>query len=72
MVNITKLREAMRKAGLTPDTVSDVLHIDRATFYRRIAKKGTTFTVSEVSTLSELLKLPPQEMQEIFFDRELA
>ena len=46
--------------------------VNRSTFYRRVQREGSKFTVEEVEKLSTLLRLSSQEMQAIFFDRELA
>ena len=72
MVNVDRLREAMNDRSVTLEAAANALGIDRATFYRRLNKQGTKFTVEEVGKLSELLNLSPATMQEIFFDRELA
>lgn len=72
MVNVTRLREVLAEQQITYDDVARSLGVDRATFYRRLAQQGAKFTVEEVGKLAEMLKLTPQEMQDIFFDRELA
>lgn len=72
VVNIARLKEAMKAKSVKADDVAKALNIDPATFYRRLEKQGTKFTVEEVAKLSGLLKLSPKQMQDIFFDRELA
>lgn len=71
MVNIEKLRTALKEQNISMDQAADVLCVDRATLYRRF-QQGTRFTVEEVDRLSNLLNLSSVEMQSIFFDRELA
>lgn len=69
MVNVERLREEMKNRSVTPDAAAAAMGIDVATYYRRMNRQGTKFTVEEVSKLSELLKLSPNAMQEIFFER---
>ena len=72
MVNVVMLQEALKAQSLSYEEVANAIGVDRATFYRRMQRAGTKFTVEEVSKLSALLHLSGQEMQDIFFDRELA
>ena len=69
MVNVERLREEMKKKSITPDAAAAAMGIDVATYYRRMNRQGAKFTVEEVGKLSELLKLTPKVMQEIFFER---
>ena len=72
MVNIGRLNEAMKAHAISYEDAARAIGIDRATFYRRMSRNGSKFTVDEVGKLSALLGLNSQTMQEIFFDRELA
>ncbi len=72
MVNISLLQGAMKNRNISYEQAAEVLGIDRSTFYRRLNRDGARFTVEEVSKLSAMLKLSAKEMQNIFFDRELA
>ena len=69
MVNIERLRDEMKKHSITPDTAAEAMGMDVATYYRRMNRQGTKFTVDEVSKLSKLLNLSPQTMQDIFFEQ---
>ena len=69
MVNVTRLRNEMKKRSITPDAAATAMGVDVATYYRRMSRQGTKFTVDEVDKLSKLLDLSPELMQEIFFDR---
>lgn len=71
MVNIEKLKTALKDQSISIDQVADTLGCDRATIYRRF-QQSTKFTVDEVDRLSKLLNLSAEKMQQIFFDRELA
>jgi hypothetical protein len=66
---VERLREEMRKKSVTADAAAAAMGIDVATYYRRMNRQGTKFTVEEVSKLSELLNLSSKAMQEIFFER---
>lgn len=72
MVNIELLKAAMKDKGITIDEASEVIGINPATFYRRIGRNGENFTVAEVGKLAEMLEMPNETMQKIFFDKELA
>ena len=69
VVNVTRLRNEMKKRSITPDAAATAMGVDVATYYRRMSRQGTKFTVDEVDKLSKLLDLSPELMQEIFFDR---
>lgn len=69
MVNVERLRDEMKKRSISPDAAAEAMQIDVATYYRRMNRQGTKFTVEEVGKLSELLNLSPKDMQEIFFNR---
>jgi DNA invertase Pin-like site-specific DNA recombinase len=69
VVNVERLREEMKNKSVSPDTAAAAMGIDVATYYRRMNRQGTKFTVEEVSKLSALLNLSPDTMQEIFFER---
>lgn len=72
MVNINKLREALAARSISYEDAAHAIGVDRATFYRRLERAGSKFTVEEVAKLSRLLNMDGQTMQDIFFDRELA
>ena len=72
MVNVALLQEAMRSRSITVDQAAEKLGVDRTTFYRRINRNGSRFTVEEVSKLSALLNLDAKTLQEIFFSEQLA
>lgn len=69
MVNVERLRDEMKKKSITPDAAAEAIGIDVSTYYRRMNRRGSKFTVEEVSKLSNLLKLSSKAMQEIFFER---
>ena len=72
MVNIDKLRTAMRSRNITVEQAADHIGVNPVTFYRRINREGEKFTVAEVAKLAELLGMDAKTMQDIFFDQGLA
>ena len=72
MVNVERLRDEMRKKAVSPEAAAAAMGVDVATYYRRMNRQGSKFTVEEVSRLCELLNLSSRAMQDIFFDRELS
>ena len=72
MVNVNKLKGRMVEKGLTGGQLSQLLSIDRATFYRKMASNGETFTVREVSEIATILQLDGEELNAIFFAQEIA
>lgn len=72
MVNVIRLKDALERCSISYEDAARAIGVDRSTFYRRVQREGAKFTVEEVAKLSDILKLTPTEMQDIFFDRELA
>lgn len=72
MVNINRLKSAMKARNVTVEQASEYIGVNAATFYRRISRDGEKFTVSEVGKLADLLGMDSTTMQDIFFDQKLA
>ena len=72
MVNIMRLKSALKAKNVTIEQASECLGVNPATFYRRINREGEKFTVLEVGKLAKLLDMDPQTMQDVFFDQQLA
>ena len=72
MVNIKKLKSALKENGISFEEAADAIGFDRVTFYRRINRNGESFTVKEIDALSRLLNMNSKTLQSIFFDRQLA
>lgn len=69
MVNIERLKAALRDKNVTIEQASETLGVNPVTFYRRINKNGESFTVAEVGKLADLLQMNSETMQGIFFDK---
>lgn len=68
-MNAEKLKECIKKKGLTVEEVSTLIGIDRATFYRKLAADAETFTVKQVRDIVTVLNINEQEALSIFFYR---
>lgn len=67
MVNVERLKTALKDKNITIERVACELSVDPATIYRRFNRQGEKFTVEEVAKLSKLLNLDGKTMQNIFF-----
>jgi hypothetical protein len=65
MTNSDMLMEAIKKSGLKLGYICAELHITRATFRNKLQNKSE-FLASEIIKLSEMLKLDPDQTQQIF------
>ena len=72
MVNVNKLKGKIVEKELTIGKVANKMGIDRATLYRRLKEKGTTFTIGEALAICKILDLTPQEATAIFFSHHVA
>lgn len=73
MIKINKLRAKVVERGLTIGQVAHHLGIDRSTLYRKMRdNSGRRFSVLEVQQLSAILRLSPSEIQDIFYDGDVA
>lgn len=67
MVDIYKLRDAIKSSDHTITSLSTALGIDESTFYRKLSKNGATFTLEQADAIKRELKLDADTAQEIFF-----
>ena len=72
MVNIERLRTALRDRNVSVEQAAEALGVNPVTFYRRINRNGEKFTISEVDKLADLLNLDSDAVNTIFFDKRLA
>ena len=66
MVNVQKLKGVMTEKGINAEELSKRIGMDRATFYRRLAK-SEDFTIKEVDSIVKELGLTMEETNNIFF-----
>lgn len=72
MVNINKLKGKIVENGYNISVFAKMLNIDKATFYRKLAQDGETFSVKEAGLICEKLKLKSDEAVSIFFSDLVA
>ena len=72
MVNVNKLKGKLVENGLNVEAVSNKIGMDKATFYRRLADNGESFTIGEADAISKVLNLTKDEVNNIFFAQYVA
>ncbi len=72
MVNVNKLKAKMVENEINVDEISDMIGVDRATFYRRLANNGETFSIKEADMIINALNLTKDEVNSIFFSQIVA
>lgn len=65
MLNENKLKAKIIENNLSIDGLSRAICINKATFYRKMAKNS--FSIKEVSRISKELNLSASELMDIFF-----
>ena len=72
MVNVDKLRGRMVEYKVNADKMSELIGVNRATFYRKLENSGESFTIREVNIIAKALNLDLNELNAIFFSQEVA
>lgn len=72
MVNVTMLNDAIKRSGKTKAEVAKSIQMDESTFYRKMSRNGSTFTVEQACRITETLGMDADTAQSIFFARTLA
>lgn len=72
MVNVDKLRGRMVEYKINADKMSELIGVNRATFYRKLEDNGEAFTIREVNIIAKALNLNLTELNAIFFNQEVA
>lgn len=67
LVNVSKLRDAIKTSNHTIKTLSIAIGIDESTFYRKLSRDGSTFTLEQADAIKRELKLNAKTAHEIFF-----
>lgn len=68
-MNIQMLKEKVAESSLTQEAIADAIGVSRCTFYRKMNKKGNTFTVEEMNRIMKMIPLTKEEAARIFFVR---
>lgn len=72
MVNVNKLKGKIVELGRNVESVASAIGIDKATFYRKLAANGETFTIGEADSIAKELGLTKDETNAIFFSQFVA
>lgn len=66
-MNIQKLKGKMAESGITQEGIADAIGMSRCTFYRKMKRRGETFTVEEMNKIVKIIPLSREEAITIFF-----
>ncbi len=72
MVNIQKLKGKIIENGYNVESIAEIVGVNRATMYRKMSESGKNMTIKDAAALSKVLKLSPDEVNDIFFDETVA
>lgn len=72
MVNVALLNDAIKNSGKTKSEVASYIQMDESTFYRKMSRNGSTFTVDQACRIAEMLEIDADTAQNIFFAKTLA
>ena len=67
LVDVFKLKNAIKASNHTIRTLSIAIGIDESTFYRKLSKEGSAFTLEQANSIKRELKLNAKAAQDIFF-----
>lgn len=67
MVNVSMLRDAIKNSNHTIKTLAIAIGIDESTFYRKLSRDGSTFTLEQADLIKRELNLNAKKAQDIFF-----
>nr|WP_077613060.1 phage repressor protein [Clostridium sp. Marseille-P2415] len=66
-LNIQMLKGKIMESGITQEAMADAIGMSRCTFYRKMKRKGNTFTVEEMNNIVKTIHLSKEEAVSIFF-----
>ncbi|WP_442855568.1 helix-turn-helix domain-containing protein [Clostridium sp. Marseille-P2415] len=66
-MNIQMLKGKIMESGITQEAMADAIGMSRCTFYRKMKRKGNTFTVEEMNNIVKTIHLSKEEAVSIFF-----
>ena len=72
MVNVNKLKGKIVEKNMSVEEVAKRVNIDRATFYRKLAQNGESFSIREADAIVKALGLDGLEASAIFFSQFVA
>ena len=72
MLNVNKLKGKIVEKGYTVSKLAEQIGIDKSTLYRKIGSTKAELTIGEAQHIAQILELNAQEVNAIFFDKEVA
>ena len=66
-MNLQMLKGKIMESGITQEAMADAIGMSRCTFYRKMKRKGNTFTVEEMNNIVKTIHLSKEEAVSIFF-----
>jgi len=67
LVNVNMLRDAIKNSGHSISSLSTAIGMDESTFYRKLGRKSSSFTVEQANAIKNELSLSAESAQRIFF-----
>lgn len=67
MINVELLKTKMEQNNVSVTDVADAIETDRSTFYRKLSRVDSSFSVEQAKRISDLLHLTSAEFTAIFF-----
>ena len=67
MVRVGQLRDAIKNSSHSISSLSSAIGIDESTFYRKLSRNGSTFTLEQADLIKRELGLSAKVAQDIFF-----
>lgn len=69
-MNVQMLKGKIVEAATTQEAIADAIGVDRSTFYRKMKRKGNSFTVEEMNKIVASIPLTKEEAVSIFFEQQ--
>lgn len=71
MIDIKRLKAEMLMEDIKVPQLAQTIGIDKVTFYRKLSGKSE-FTISEIYSIIEVLKIPDDKIVPIFFTKKVS
>lgn len=71
-MDIARMKQFMKEHNLKSKDMAEAAHINEATWFRKVNRKGDTITVKEMNMIIDAFDIPKSEAAAIFFSEKLA
>ena len=72
MINVNELKGKIVARGKNVAQIAEEMGIDKSTLYRKLEPNGDLFTIREATMISKILCLSMEDVNAIFFAKEVA